>query len=63
MTLTQLNKKIPSNYLLRWVTPVNEGFTIELVKDGQRVVKIGAYTEEAALGAMKDWLVLNNLWV
>lgn len=62
MTLTQLNKNIPSNYKLQWLK-AKEGFTIELSKDGERVVKIGAMSKDTAIGAMKDWLVLNSLYV
>jgi len=36
---------------------------MELLKEGERVVKIGAYSKDTAIGAMKDWLVLNNLYV
>jgi len=62
MTITQLNKKIPSNYKIQWIK-AKEGFSMELLKEGERVVKIGAYSKDTAIGAMKDWLVLNNLYV
>jgi len=62
MTLTQLNKKVPNGYKLEWLE-AKEGFTVGLFKGNKRVVKIGAMTEGSALGAMKDWLIINQLYL
>lgn len=61
MTLTQLNKRVPKGYKIQWLE-VSEGASVELLKDDVRVVKIGAMTQESALGSMKDWLIINKLY-
>ena len=62
MTLTQLSKRIPNGYKLEWLE-AKEGFTVGLFKGEERVVKIGAYSQDSALGSMKDWLILNQLYL
>lgn len=59
MTTVQINRNIPSNYKLEWV----EATTLELTKEGKRVVKIKGSSRDDAVGAMKDWLILNSLWI
>jgi hypothetical protein len=61
MTMKQLVAHTPEGYSIKHI-PTDEGYTIGLFQEDKLVTKIGAFSEQAALSGMKDWLILSQLW-
>ena len=67
MTLTQLNKRLKKDYVVKWVDLDSElhsldSYFLELLKGDKRIVSTGGNKRDTAIGAMKDYITEENLW-